>query len=86
RLDGLAADPARHAGHAARVLLKFHLMEMQAQHRADLMTWLDTTAILVAIQRRFFGTLSYRAWCDRLIGELQASGALRVHGETVENA
>ena len=86
RLDGLAADPTRHAGHAARVLLKFHLMGLHAQSRTELMAWLDATAILVAIQRRFFGTLSYRDWCDRLIGELQKSGALRVHDETIENS
>ena len=86
RLDGLAADPARHAKHAAKVLLKFHLMELHTQTRAELMSWLAATDIVGAIHRRFFCGFAYRAWCEQLIGELQASGALRVRNAVIENA
>ena len=36
RLDAQIADPARHARHASKVMLKFHLMELQAQARPAL--------------------------------------------------
>jgi len=85
RLDGLAADPVRHARHATKVLIKFHLMELQRQSLDELDRWLDATAHLRDVHARFGGPTTYRDWCRALIGELVASGALRRNGESVEN-
>ena len=85
RLDGLIADPARHARHAAKVLIKFHLMELQAQPVAALATWLDKTDCVRMTHRRFGADRPFRDWWQALVEELRASGALRVRDGVVEN-
>ena len=85
RLDGLVADPARHARHAAKVLIKFHLMELQAQSVESLASWADTVDCLRRVHRRFGRQPDYRGWLLALVGELQASGALHVADGRVEN-
>ena len=86
RLDGLVADPLRHARHAAKVLIKFHLMELQRQTLTQLGTWIDATPLLREVHRRFGGTTGYREWWLGLVGELAASGALRLDETSVANA
>jgi glyoxylase-like metal-dependent hydrolase (beta-lactamase superfamily II) len=85
RLDSLVADPVRHAQHAARVLIKFHLMELQRQPLTALREWIDGTSYFRLIHERFGGARPYREWCEGLLADLLASGALRVEGEIVEN-
>jgi len=49
RLRSLSADPAKHARHAAKVLIKFHLLEVQSCSFDELDRWLDSnTALLYA--------------------------------------
>jgi len=86
RLDGLVADPLRHARHAAKVLIKFHVMELQRQTLAQLGEWIDGVPLLHEVHRRFGDATPYGEWWLALVGELAASGALRVDGESVANA
>jgi len=86
RLDGLVADPNRHARHAAKVLIKFHVMELQRQTLAQLGEWIDGVPLLHEVHRRFGDATPYGVWWLALVGELAASGALRVDGECVANA
>lgn len=86
RLDAQIADPARHARHAAKVMLKFHLMELQAQARPALADWLRANGLVVRAHRDHFAATPFEAWCDELIGELRLAGALRVRDGIVENA
>jgi glyoxylase-like metal-dependent hydrolase (beta-lactamase superfamily II) len=87
RLETMRGDPARHARHAAKVLLKYHLMEERRQSVARLHLWAGDTRYL----RRLWMTLdrpegSLHRWCDALVGELVASGALRLHEGVVHDA
>ena len=86
RLDGLAADPIRHARHAAKVMLKFHLMERKALPRDAVKAWLDANTLIVGVHRRHFADAPLQRWFDGLIDELCASGALRVRDGRVEDA
>lgn len=86
RLDGLVADPARHARHAAKVLIKFHLLEHQAEPLAALAHWVETSGCLRDIHAGHFGGQRFEAWWRDLVGELAASGALRLRSDIVENA
>lgn len=45
RLRSLAADPAAHARHAARVLTMFHLMEHRRQPREQIERWFAATPL-----------------------------------------
>jgi glyoxylase-like metal-dependent hydrolase (beta-lactamase superfamily II) len=86
RLDAQIADPRRHARHAAKVMLKFHLMELRAQARPPLADWLASNALVVGAHRDHFADTPFAAWCDELIGELERAGALRVRDGIVEDA
>ena len=86
RLDALVADPIRHARHAAKVMLKFHLMERKALPRDAVSAWLDANALIVGVHRRHFADVPRPRWFDGLIDELCASGALRVRDGVVEDA
>jgi glyoxylase-like metal-dependent hydrolase (beta-lactamase superfamily II) len=81
RLDGFVADPARHARHALKVLVKYHLMEEGSQALADLHAWAAATPLM----RRVWGDLApgrpIAGGLDEVLADLVASGALRQDGE-----
>lgn len=43
RLAGFVADPKRHARHAARLLVKYHLMEVQRESLASFEAWFESS-------------------------------------------
>ena len=51
RLDGYVANPAKHARHAAKVLIKFHLLEVQQEPVAELHLWLGCTRYMHVVRR-----------------------------------
>lgn len=88
RLRGFRADPARHARHGAKVLVKYHLMEEQRQAMPDLLDWAANVPLLQSIRQRTgtgVGSEAHRAWCEALVAELVQSGALRRCGEMLHN-
>lgn len=77
RLDGFSRDPARHLQHGARVLVKYHLMEVRAQDEPALRDWLASTPTLGAIWQRLGRPEgSAVAWGERVVQSLVDSGAL----------
>lgn len=86
RLDGFVAAPDRHATHAAKVLLKFHLLEHQRKRWDELRNWLGGTRYMRLLHERYFGAVRFDTWAQTLVDELCASGALRMGGDFVHNA
>jgi glyoxylase-like metal-dependent hydrolase (beta-lactamase superfamily II) len=87
RLAAMRADPARHTRYAAKVLLKYHLMEVRSQPLAPLRQWLaDTPYLQHAWGRLGHPEGSLAAWGDALLAELAAGGALRVRDGVVHDA
>jgi glyoxylase-like metal-dependent hydrolase (beta-lactamase superfamily II) len=87
RLDSFLSDPARHARHAAKVLVKYHLMEERQQSWADLLRWFTTTELCRTIWQRLDrpeGTMP--AFAERLVAELLAAGALAQQGGVLHDA
>ncbi len=87
RLASWRADPPRHTRHAAKVLVKYHLLEEQRQTVARLHLWAGATPLM----RRLWTSLgrpgrSVHAWCDGLVDDLVAAGAARRDGDGVANA
>lgn len=76
RLAAWLADPARHARHAARVILKYHAMEEQAEPLADWAAWCEATPLLHTVHRRFGAQEPFSAWCRTQLNSLVQSGAL----------
>lgn len=86
RLDSFVKDPMRHAAHAAKVLLKFKLLELQRQRVADLQRWASATPCIEMVHRLWFSDLTLPAWIERLTDDLVRSGAARREGEWLVNA
>ncbi len=86
RLAAYRADPIRHANHAAKVLLKFKLLEVQRVPLQELIRWAMETVYFRMIFARYFRDLQCEAWIYSLIADLQRSGAARVANGLAENA
>jgi glyoxylase-like metal-dependent hydrolase (beta-lactamase superfamily II) len=85
RLGRFEAEPARHAQHAAKVLLKFHLLEVRSVERADLLAWMASTPLLRSLHRGHGGRAGWVDWCDALVADLVRSGALHLAGDIVRD-
>lgn len=75
RLSAFVNNPSRHAHHAAKVLLKFKLLETQHQPMDAFIHWAVTTPCLQGIHTKFFSESSTLQWITLLCEELVHTGA-----------
>jgi glyoxylase-like metal-dependent hydrolase (beta-lactamase superfamily II) len=75
RLAAYRSQPARHAVHAAKVLLKFKLLEAQRMPWDAFVAWAEGTPYFRLVQERWFPDRSVQSWVLQLYGELADSGA-----------
>ena len=85
RLEGLAADPAKHARHAAKVLMKFRLLEVQSCSIDELNRWLDQVHYVRIMHAAHFASVDMGTWRTELLDELARGGALTIDGALVRN-
>lgn len=80
RLQGFQQEPARHARHALKVLIKYHLMEEREQPLDDLLQWAEGTPMLGQLWNRHgrAGGGSARAWCEGAVRDLVKAGVVDV--------
>jgi hypothetical protein len=85
RLAGFVAEPVRHARHAVKVLIKYHVMEERRIAHETLLQWAASTAMLVALWQRFGQPEGCTAWqwCAGFIDDLVRAGALARDGDFV---
>lgn len=75
RLQGLRADPIRHAWHAAKVMLKFKLLEIQQVPKEQFIQWALEMPLVQTIHREHAaGPID--AWVSSLLDALERSGAI----------
>ena len=87
RLAGFRADPQRHAQHALKALLKFHLLEVQQQPWPELVAWFAGNALYRQVwQRLGRPDQTMAAYAARIVGELVARQVLAMHDGVVSNA
>jgi len=82
RVAGMKADPARHAQHGLRVLLKYHLMEEGSQALPALLHWATMAPLVAELWQRFApggaaGEASADGWVLQALEDLAGKGALR---------
>ena len=85
RLASFKHAPERHARHAAKVMIKYHVMEERRIAHDTLLQWAAATPFLQAAWQRF-GTRhgnSPALWCARLIDDLVGAGVLARDGADV---
>lgn len=85
RLAAYLADPRRHATHAAKVLLKFKLLELQEATWDDFLAWAEATSYLRLLHARFQMAPTSRAWIRQLLEDLIAGGSARREGSQLLN-
>jgi len=88
RLAGFVADPRRHARHAVKVLIKYHLMEEREQALDALCDWAAATPLAAGVWERFgLGPPdSVREGCAALVEELVQRGALQRSADRIRDA
>ena len=88
RLASFRAEPARHAKHGVKVLIKYHLMEVREQNEQDLLRWALGTPMLTGVWQRHGRAAadSAEGWCALLVNELVGAGALRREGGRIVDA
>lgn len=86
RLDAFVSNPVKHANHAAKVLLKFKLLETQRQSFDEFAQWAARTPYFMLLNERFFGGTPLRPWIEQLCQELVSAGVARREGAYLLNA
>jgi glyoxylase-like metal-dependent hydrolase (beta-lactamase superfamily II) len=86
RLEFYLAQPEKHAAHAAKVLMKFKLLELQTVLLSDFMAWADRTPYFAMVRQRWFAEKPPQAWLSSILSDLVRSGAARLEGGNVLNA
>jgi glyoxylase-like metal-dependent hydrolase (beta-lactamase superfamily II) len=85
RLDGFLQNPVRHAKHAARVLVKFKLLERQQIAAQALIAWITSTRYFQTIHGNWFGEEPINLWAEGLIDDLvRSNAAVLAHGVVVD--
>lgn len=85
RLDGFVRNPHKHALYAAKVLLKYKLLEWQQISMADLTAWTQATPYFGMLRETHFGEQGEGAWLQSLADDLVRSGAAARQGEVLHN-
>ena len=86
RLEGFVHNPTKHALYAAKVLLKYKLLEWQQIARADLRAWATATPYFGTLHARHFSDQALTDWLDALAQDLVRSGAATREGDMLRNA
>jgi glyoxylase-like metal-dependent hydrolase (beta-lactamase superfamily II) len=85
RLQGFIASPEKHTRHAAKVLLKFKLLEMQELEFASFVAWAQSTSYFALIAQRQFAGIDSAQWIDALVEDLIRAGAAARVGSLIRN-
>ena len=85
RLESFVRQPLKHARHAAKVLIKFKLLELNEVELGELVVWSERTAYLETLRRTWYPDLTMGDWVGALTDELVAGGAATREGSRLAN-
>ena len=86
RLSYFLSSPLAHASHAAKVLIKFKLLEWQQIELPVFMAWCEDNAYLKQLHGKHFHELPYAAWLDGLIaGMVESEVCLLTDGQLINH-
>ncbi|MEY2620743.1 MAG: hypothetical protein RIT26_563 [Pseudomonadota bacterium] len=86
RLAAFRAQPVKHAGHAAKVLLKFRLLDWQRIGDEALLRWGEDCLFLRLLHHHHFEGQNLHEWILRCMNELVQAGAAHREGREWVNA
>lgn len=85
RLLQFRGSPEKHALYAAKVLLKFKLLELQKVKYLDFIDWAATASYLNLLQSTYAKGLRFDAWILEICKSLEKSGACAFHEQYIVN-
>ena len=86
RLDGFGTQSARHLQYAAKVLIKFKLLEWQTVSLPDLLLWAQAAPIVHRLLAGLYPAHTLAQAVDALVQELVRVNAATLQGEQLHNA
>jgi glyoxylase-like metal-dependent hydrolase (beta-lactamase superfamily II) len=85
RLEQFRRNPDKHASYAAKVLLKFKLLEFQNVNKDDFFTWAESVRYLKLLHASHSHGQSFESWFFELCHSLQNSGACMMNDQIISN-
>lgn len=85
RLEGFVKNPEKHMQYAAKVLLKFKLLEVQQLELKALTQWAEKTPYFASTFARHFSGVALSEAVEGLVRDLVRSGAALMQGSQVHN-
>ena len=85
RLSQFRTHPDKHASYAAKVLLKFKLLEFQKISATDFLQWAESVEYLNLLFKKYSTTSRFEQWITDLYQSLAKSGACALDGEFILN-
>ena len=86
RLDSFVADPVRHLRYAAKVMVKFKLLDAQSVSGDTLLAWARSADLLVRLHQADPGSALFADWLAALVDELARGGAALRVGQQILNS
>jgi glyoxylase-like metal-dependent hydrolase (beta-lactamase superfamily II) len=77
--------PAQHALYAAKVMIKYQLLDVETMGHADFQAWLDSSPILHQLHGQHRPDLTWTAWLALILAPLFGKGVLRRDDTHVHN-
>ena len=78
RLTQFRKAPDKHASYAAKVLIKFKLLELQKISIAAFLAWCQGSSYLHLLHARYGDGIAFADWLHALLTELQKAGACQL--------
>ena len=85
RLKSFIDDPHKHAAYAAKVLLKFKLLELQRVNLNDFLNWAQACELLHTLRQNYAPHTAWKDWLEDMMHGLIAARAARMDGEYISN-
>ena len=85
KLEAFVRTPEKHARYGAKVLLKFKLLEYGSIAKADFKTWALAVPYMGQLHARYGQGVDLPTWLDRMLAELERSGALQDDGAVLHD-
>ena len=85
RLNFFRENPIKHAFYAAKVLLKFKLLELHQTSFQQLHEWSQQTRYFQMLHAKYWASLTTDAWVRMLITELEKAGAATVQEDLISD-
>ncbi|MFT4194282.1 MAG: MBL fold metallo-hydrolase, partial [Ottowia sp.] len=85
RIAYFAHHPAQHALYAAKVLIKYQMLDAERMPRPAFRAWLDAAPALRLLHRQHRPDLAWDDWLDAALAPLFGKGALRIDATHVHD-